>query len=323
VPLDPDLALLLPVLEAKEVVNYTDTPIAQARAAHDRSVARMTPAAVRAPVASVHEIVVEDGVVVRVYRPEGDGPFPVLLWFHGGGWCTGSLQTGDVVARELCRGLPAVVVSVDYRLAPEHPWPAATDDGLVVLRWATTHVGGFGGDPATVVVGGDSAGGNIAAAVVQHAQAAGIGISAQLLVYPALDLDVDRHDLYPSLREYADGYALPPENLREAVRQYVPADVDLTDPRISPMHQADLAGQPPTVVAVAEYDPVRDHGRVYTDALRRASVPVVLHQGRGLIHGSFDLIGAAPGVRVELNLIIASLRELLSTSTGVERAEDA
>ena len=107
------------------------------------------------------------------------------------------------------------------------------------------------------------------------------------------------------------------------MRQYVPADVDLTDPRVSPIHQPDLAHQPPTVVAVAEYDPVRDHGRVYAEALRHVSVPVVLHQGRGLIHGSFDLIGAAPRVRVELDLIIASLRDLLSTSTAVQRAKDA
>jgi acetyl esterase len=212
---------------------------------------------------------------------------------------------------------------VDYRLAPEHPWPAATDDGLAALRWAKTHAGEFGGDPVTVLLGGDSAGGNIAAAVVQQAQAAVMGIWAQLLVYPALDLDVDRQDRYPCLRQYADGYALPPENLREAVRQYVPADVDLTDPRSSPIHQPDLADQPPPVVAVVEYDPVRDHGRVYADALRDASVPVVLHEGRGLIHGSFDLIGAAPGLRVELDLIIASLRELLSTSTDVERNEDS
>jgi acetyl esterase len=313
VPLDPDIARLLPVLEGQEVVRYADSAIGQARAAHDHSVARLTPPAQRAVVADVRDATISEtpsSLPVRIYRPRQDGPLPLVLWFHGGGWCTGSLQTGDVVAREICAGLPAVVISVDYRLAPEHPWPAATDDALSALQWVVDRAGELGGDPGSVVVGGDSAGGNIAASVVQTARAARLPVAAQLLVYPALDLDVERSDHYPSLKEYAEGYALPPENLRIAVEQYVPAG-DLADPRISPVRHDDLAGLPPTVVSVAECDPVRDHGRVYADNLRQASVPVILHEGSGLIHGAFDLIGSAPGVRPELDRVLASLRDLL------------
>jgi acetyl esterase len=314
VPLDPEIARLLPVLEGQEVVRYADSAIDHARAAHDRSVARLTPPAQRANVAGVQDTTVPGAagpVPVRIYRPQQDGSLALVLWFHGGGWCTGSLDTGDVVARELCAGLPAVVVSVGYRLAPEDPWPAATDDAMSALRWVIDSAAELGADSRSVVVGGDSAGGNIAAALVQQACAAGLPIAAQLLVYPALDLDVDRSDLYPSLRQFAEGYALPPENLRIAVEQYVPAGADLANPRISPLRQQDLAGLPPTVLSVAECDPVRDHGRVYADALRNASVPVTLHEGLGLIHGSFDMIGSAPGVRAELGRVMASLRDVL------------
>ncbi|MFI5075670.1 MAG: alpha/beta hydrolase [Actinomycetales bacterium] len=321
--LDPDLARLLPVLETQEVVRYADSPIGQARAAHDHSVARLTPPARRTAVAQVFDTDVPGTagpVPVRVYRPRQTPPVAVVLWLHGGGWCTGSLDTADVVARELCDGLPAVVVSVDYRLAPEHPWPAATDDALSALRWVIDSASDFGADPASVVVGGDSAGGNIAAAIVQQARADGLAIAAQLLVYPALDLDVGRTEQYPSLQEFAEGYALPPENLRIAVEQYVSAGADLADPRISPIRQQDLTGLPPTVISVAEYDPVRDHGRVYADALREASVPVVLHGGHGLIHGSFDLIGSAPGIRGELACVLTSLRQLLAGAHVEETA---
>ena len=208
-PLDPDLARLLPVLETKEVVRYAGNAMDHARAAHDDSVARLTPPARRAIVGGVYDTTVPGTagpVPVRIYRPHDDRPLPVVLWLHGGGWCTGSLDTGDVLARELCSGLPAVVVSVDYRLAPEHPWPAATDDALAALAWVIEHAPELGGDGRSVVVGGDSAGGNIAAAVVQQAQTAGMAVAAQLLVYPALDLDVENSDRYPSLRMYAEGF---------------------------------------------------------------------------------------------------------------------
>jgi acetyl esterase len=315
VPLDPDLARLLVVLEGAEVVRYADSSIDHARAAHDASVARLTPPALRAQVREISEHTVSSpagGVPVRVYRPEHDGPTPTILWFHGGGWCTGSLDTGDVMARDICRALPATVVSVAYRLAPENPWPSATDDGLAALSWVIDSAAHLGGDRRTVVVGGDSAGGNIAASVVQQARDAGLAVAAQLLVYPLLDLDVDRTDRYPSLLTYAEGFALPPENLRIAVRQYVPDVAHLADPRISPLRQPHLAGLPPTVVSVAECDPIRDHGWAYAEALRHADVPVTLHDGLGLIHGSFDLIGSAPGVRAELDRVLDSLREALT-----------
>lgn len=314
-PLNPELARLLPVLETEEVVRYGEVGIASARAAHDRSVARLTPTGCRAQVGSVEDLLVPGPagpVAIRVYRPQLAQTPPILLWFHGGGWCTGSLDTGDVLARELCSGLPATVVSIDYRLAPEHPWPAAIEDGLAVLRWAVEHAHQLSRDGAQIAIGGDSAGGNIAAVVAHLATDEGQALGAQLLVYPALDLDVERSDRYPSLRTFAHGYALPPENLVLAVGQYLPTGADPADPRISPVRRRALAGLPPTVLTVAECDPVRDHGRVYAEALRAASVPVVFREGEGLIHGSFDLIGSAPSVRVELDIMMASLRALLA-----------
>ena len=316
-PLDPALADLLAAMTTS--ASYTrpaDTDLAGARQSHEADVIRFTPPGQRAAVADVRDtrIATPAGpLAVRIYRPLPQGAaLPTIVWYHGGGWTTGSLKTGDVVARELSRGTPAVVVSVAYRLSPEHPWPAATEDADAALHWAAAHVAELGGDSARIAVGGDSAGGNIAATVAQLARDSGPRFAAQILLYPVLDLDMDRSDRYPSLRENADGYHVTRDELRWCVRNYLPAGTDPADPLISPGLHPDLANLPATVLAVAQYDPLRDHGTAYAEALRAASVAVTLHPGLGLIHGCFDMLGVSAAARDEMHRVLRSVREILA-----------
>jgi acetyl esterase len=279
---------------------------------------RFTPPDQRAAVADVRDthIAAPAGPLpVRIYRPLSPAtPLPTIVWYHGGGWTTGSIETGDIVARALSSGTPAVVVSVAYRLGPEHPWPAATDDATAALQWTAAHVGELGGDPARVAVGGDSAGGNLAAVMAQLARDHGPHLAAQILIYPVLDLDMDRSDRYPSLRDNANGYHVTRDELRWSVHNYLPAGMDPADPRISPARHADLTGLATAVLAVAEYDPLRDQGTAYAGALAAASVPVTVHPGLGLIHGCFDMLGVAAAVRDEMDRVLRSIRKALAAS---------
>ena len=316
-PLDPALADLLDKMTASaSYVRPADTDLAGARQSHEADARRFTPPGQRAAVAGVRDthIATPAGPLpVRIYRPLSPAmPLPTIVWYHGGGWTTGSLETGDIVARALCSGIPAVVVSVAYRLSPEHPWPAATVDAAAALQWAAAHIGELGADPARIAVGGDSAGGNIAAVAAQLARDSGPRLAAQILLYPVLDVDMDRSDRYPSLRDNADGYYVTRDELRWCVRNYLPAGADPADPRISPALRADLASLPATVLAVAQYDPLRDQGTAYARALQAASVPVAVHSGTGLIHGCFDMLGVTAAARDEIDRVISSVREALA-----------
>jgi acetyl esterase len=321
-PLDLALSDLLGTMAASAAyVRPADIDLAGARRSHETDASRFTPPDQRAVVAEVRDtgIATPAGPLpARIYQPLSSAvPLPTIVWFHGGGWTTGSLETGDIVARALSSGTPAVVVSVAYRLGPEYPWPAATQDAAAALRWTAAHVGELGGDPARIAVGGDSAGGNLAAVLAQLARDGGPRIAAQILIYPVLDLDMDRSDRYPSLRDNADGYHVTRDELRWCVGNYLPAGTDLADPQFSPILSPDLAGLPATVLAVAEYDPLRDQGTAYAGALRAASVPVTLHPGLGLIHGSFDMLGVAAAARDEIDRVLNSVREAL---VGEDRA---
>ncbi|HEX5302440.1 MAG TPA: alpha/beta hydrolase [Streptosporangiaceae bacterium] len=316
-PLDPALSDLLDKMAASAAyLRPAGTDLAGARRSHEADASRFTPPGQRAAIAEVRDtdIATPAGPLpARIYRPLSSAvPLPTVVWYHGGGWTTGSLETGDIVARALSAGTPAVVVSVAYRLSPEHPWPAATQDATAALQWTAAHIGQLGGDPERLAVGGDSAGGNLAAVAAQLARDSGPPLAAQILIYPVLDLDLDRSDRYPSLRDNADGYHVTRDELRWCVRNYLPASPDLADPRISPARHADLTGLPATVLAVAEYDPLRDQGTAYAEALRAASVPVTVHPGRGLIHGCFDMLGVTAAARDEIGRVLRSVRETLA-----------
>jgi acetyl esterase len=315
-PLDPVLAGLMPGMPGDRADIEPVVPdVTTARVNFENDARNLTPINQRDPAADVHDRTVSGPggpIPVRVYRPPpAAGPAPVVVWFHGGGWMIGSLDTGDTVARALCHGVGAVVVSVDYRLAPEHPWPAGLEDAAAVLRWTADYPEEHGGDPQRILVGGDSSGGNLAAVLAQQSRDTGPALTGQILIYPATDLDLDRSDRYPSMQENATGYVLTPEAVRWCVQTYLPSGADVSDPRISPARSTDLTGLPTAVVAVAEFDPLRDQGVAYASALRQAGVSAVLHQGRGLIHGCFDMLGIVPATRSELDRVLASVRELL------------
>lgn len=215
----------------------------------------------------------------RVYRPEGEGPFPTVVMFHGGGFVIGDLDTHDVMARSICVGAEAVVVSVDYRLAPEHPFPAAPRDAIAATEHVLANLDQYGGSPVAGIAG-DSAGANLSAIAAQHVP----GLAAQLLVYPPTDLVDD----YASRVENSHGYALDLPTMGWFTRHYLSVEHAAEDPLVSPLRGA-LAGLPPAVVVTAEFDPLRDEGEAYAAALVDAGVPVTLRRYDGLVHGFFDL----------------------------------
>ncbi|MEV6798034.1 alpha/beta hydrolase [Micromonospora rifamycinica] len=240
---------------------------------------------------------------LRVYRPAGTGPLPTLVYFFGGGWTLGSVETADGICRRLANATPCQVVTVGYRLAPEHPFPAAVLDCQAATRWLAEHAADLGVDPDRLVVGGDSAGGNLAAAVTLLARAAGgPRLAGQLLVYPNTDQRAAPRpagDGPAAERDAADRPADDQDPLlfnRHSVDwyrgHYLADPADAADPLASPLLADDLSGLPPALVLTAEHDPLRDEGERYARRLREAGVPVRASRYPGMIHGFF----AMPGV---------------------------
>jgi acetyl esterase len=226
------------------------------------------------------------GIPIRIYTPSGDGPFPVLLYFHGGGWVIGDIESSDGLCRTLTNAVGCIVVSVDYRLAPEHPFPAAADDAYHATLWAATYASSFGGDPSRIAVCGDSAGGNLAAVVAQIARDRGQPeICFQLLIYPVTDAACDT----PSYSENAEGYFLTREAMQWFWNHYIRIDADRDNPYASPLRAGNLAGLPSAMVITAEFDPLRDEGELYAERMRAAGVPVQLVRYHGMIHGFFAM----------------------------------
>ncbi|MDQ2625743.1 MAG: alpha/beta hydrolase [Actinomycetota bacterium] len=282
--LDPQIARIIDALDGGFPPVHTMTG-EQARAAI-RS--RFTPSADPEPVSEVSERTVPgpDGPVrIRVYRPSAAaaGPVPTLVYAHGGGWVFCDLDSHDALCRDFANRIPAVVVSVHYRRASEEGrWPAAAEDAYAVTAWAARHVAELGGDPDKLVVGGDSAGGNLAAVTaLMSRDRGGPGLAGQLLLYPVIAADFDT----PSYREFGSGYYNPKPALQWYWDQYVPAVADRSHPYASPLGAADLSGLPPAVAVVAGHDPLRDEGLAYAEALRLAGVPTVLRYFEGGVHG--------------------------------------
>jgi acetyl esterase len=218
---------------------------------------------------------------VRVYTPEGEPPFPIVVFFHGGGWVVGTLDTYDPLCRALAAATPAVVVSVDYRLAPEHRWPAAVEDAYAATEWASRNAAALGGVQHRLAVAGDSAGGNLAAVVALGARdRGGPAIAFQLLVYPALDAAGDT----ASWREYADGYHLTADGMRWYWDHYL-GGADGAAPDASPLRAAFVGGLPPALVIGAEYDILRDEGEAYAARLAEAGVDASASRHAGVVHG--------------------------------------
>ena len=219
-------------------------------------------------------------IPVRVFSPGDGGPYPVLVWFHGGGWVLGGLDGGIHTLRLLANVAECVIVSVDYRLAPEHRFPAAVDDCLAATRWVAEHVAEIGADPARIAVGGDSAGGNLAAVVAQLARDDGPELAFQLLVCPVTDSDFTRASYIAN----NEGYLLSTEMMEWFWAQYMGPDGDRSDPRVAPIRTADLGGLPTAHVIAAEFDPLADEAVAYAQAMEAAGVDVTMVLAEGHIH---------------------------------------
>jgi len=230
-------------------------------------------------------------IPLRAYYPDGAGPFGALVYFHGGGWVIGSIETHDSLCRALANTTGWAVFSVEYRLAPEHKYPAAADDAYAATAWVAAQARTLGVDAARVAVAGDSAGGNLAAVVAQMARdRGGPRLRAQALIYPVTDYDFTT----PSYGANADGYLLTQDAMRWFWDHYLADARQGSEPYASPLRARDLHGLPPALVLTAEFDPLRDEGEAYAAALRRAGVPVDQHRYDGLIHGFFQFGGAFP-----------------------------
>ncbi|NUS13270.1 MAG: alpha/beta hydrolase [Streptomyces sp.] len=244
-------------------------------------------------------------LAVRTYRPSARRHLPVLLYYFGGGWTLGSLDTADVVCRELAERTGCLVAGVGYRLAPEHPFPAAVYDCHAGLRWVAAHAAELGADPARLAVGGDSAGGNLAAAVTLLARADGdLRLAGQLLVYPNTDQLADD----ASMRENADPFLFNHHSVAWYARHYLPSAADAADPLASPLRAGDLSGLPPALVITAEYDPLRDQGEAYARRLAEAGVPVEVTRYPGMAHGFFAMAGAVDAATTAIRQAARHLR---------------
>jgi acetyl esterase len=225
-------------------------------------------------------------IPVRVYRPRDEVPLPALVYYHGGGWVVGSIASHDPTCRALANAAGCLVISVDYRLAPEHKFPAAAEDAYAAARWVVEHATEMGVDPTRVAVGGDSAGGNLAAVVCLMArERGGPPLAFQLLVYPVTDFRFDT----VSYRVNGEGYLLTTRDMEWFWNHYLPDPSAGSHPYASPLRAADLRGLPPALVITAEYDPLRDEGEAYAERLRQAGVPVTLARYEGVFHGFFGM----------------------------------
>jgi acetyl esterase len=233
-------------------------------------------------------------IPLRIYTPSGAGPFPVVVFFHGGGFVLGSIQSHENVARQIAQDTGALVISVEYRLAPEHPFPGGHDDCYAATQWAAANSARYNGDPARLFVVGDSAGGNMAATVALHARDAGEpAISGQVLIYPATSIVDETLETHPSV-----GYVLRRNDLLAFRDWYLPDETQRRHPYASPLLADDLRGLPPAFIVTAALDPLREQGKAYADRLAAAGTPVVYRDFPGMMHGflSFvDVLAMVPG----------------------------
>ena len=262
-----------------------------------------------APIASIEDRAVPGPageIPIRIYTPEGNSPLPIVVYYHGGGFTIGSIESHDPVTRRLASESGAIVVSVDYRLAPEHPFPAAVDDAFAALQWVAEHAATFGGDAARIAVAGDSAGGNLAAVVCLLARDAGEPtLRLQVLIYPGTDMSRE----YPSHTENADGPFLTKDTIDWFWQQY---QADRDDWRASPIN-GDLSNLPAALIITGQYDPLRDEGKAYADALEHAGNVVTYHNYETMPHVFLQLWGMLPTAKECATEIAETVRKAFAS----------
>jgi len=313
-PLDPAIEKIIPLLPLRDPAVMTPVSAREALRALAASRAAIPPPAV----ASAEHTRVKGAagfLNARVYRM-GTHKAPTVVFFHGGGWVAGDLETHDRQARYLAIETGAVVVSVDYRRPPEVRFPGAFEDAFAALRDVVARIAEFGGDVSRVGVAGDSAGGNLAATCAIAARDAGIKLAAQLLAYPVVDAvgnyaDHAVNERYPSREENAEGYFLSRAVMEWFCGHYLEDKAHGSDWRVSPLRAKNLADVAPAVITTAWFDPLRDEGALYADALVHAGVPVKYHPGEGLIHGYFGLVDASDAARAEAQRARADFKAML------------
>jgi acetyl esterase len=282
-PVDPQIEMLLNLRAALPALHTLSVADARAQFA-----ARDFPGLRKPEIASVVNRDMQGpagSLGLRIYTPLGEGPFPLMMFFHGSGFVVCSLDTHDGMARNLCAGTGCVVVSVDYRLAPEAKFPAAPDDCLAATRWAAANAAALGGDPGKMFVAGDSAGGNLAAVTALRLRdEGGPQLLGQLLIYPVTD---HYEPGTPSMMENAEGYGLTRVGMMWFWDHYLEHPSHGANPYASPLRAGDWRGLPPALVVTAEYDPLRDEGEYYAERLRQAGVPTEMKRWDGMNHGFF------------------------------------
>lgn len=315
-PLDPQVVELLARAARSPLPAYHQVPPAVARRLYRDTRAALTPDP--PPVESVRLLLAPGPagpVPVRAYRPRSAAPetvLPALVYFHGGGWVIGDLDTHDVVCRTLANGARCAVFSVEYRKAPEAPFPAAVEDALAATSWVAENASALGVDAARIAVGGDSAGGNLAAVVALAARdAGGPALAFQLLIYPAVDQRLG----HPSIEKNGEGYLLTKQNMLYFRGHYLPNEADRLDWRASPLLAASLAGLPPAFVLTAGYDPLVDEGRAYAERLAREGVGTEYLCYEGMVHG-FITMGR---VLDAANAALAECAAALARAFGANR----
>jgi acetyl esterase len=293
-PLDPQAQALLEQMREAGAKPFEELTVAEARLA---SWAFLDLTGEPEEVASVEHRFIPGptaDIPVRIYRPAGDGPHPAIVYFHGSGWVIANIEISDVATRSLANSTGCVVVSVNYQKAPEHKFPVPFDDCYAATSWVAEHAAALGVDPGRIAVAGDSAGGNIAAAICLRARDhGGPSIAYQVLIYPATDCGWDK----PSAIENAEGYLLQRGSMEWFWNHYLSSMAEAENPYVSPLRAANLSGLPPAYICTAEFDPLRDDGELYGERLRDAGVPVKYTQYDGMIHGFYWMTGVLDQAR--------------------------
>ncbi|HEX2648259.1 MAG TPA: alpha/beta hydrolase [Candidatus Dormibacteraeota bacterium] len=313
-PLDPQVKFVLDQLEQLGGPHLWEMTPVEARVAFEQLRQR---GGASVPVGGVEDITIpgpKTPLQARVYEPSGSGPHPVMVFFHGGGWVIGDIETHDPLCRALHAATGSMIISVAYRLAPEHRFPAAVDDSYAAVEWVAANAEALGADPEHLGVGGDSAGGNLSAVVGLLARdRGGPAVAYQLLLYPATDMGMK----FPSVVENGEGYFLTYKDMVWFMDHYIRDASDKLSPLASPLRATDHSRLPPAIVVTAEYDPLRDEGEAYAQALRKAGVKVKLRRYDGMIHGFLSMYDLVDRSRAAIDAVGADVREL--TGAGAAR----